>query len=475
MRPVHNWYFELMKFSDFLKKVCDDLEADEDIRDIVPSVMMEFLGPIILYVKYEYKDKYEAIRGRLPSHIFHECAKGKKSFELEFNTVKDRDSAREILSAKNIRNRAGKALVPFRITGNIEWGVKVPEIEGVDGLTFWCWPESLWAPISFTIAANSKRGDKAQNWLDFWCSDDSTIFQFIGQDNIYFYAIVQPALWESISLGSDVFMDKPKDRKYVDEQCEISQSNLVANHHLLFGKKKASSSGDVKPPSADELLDFYTVEQLRTHFVNLGLDKHSVAFCPKAFEPDVKIKNDPCISDPVLKEGMLLTNIFNRLARSCFYEAANSFDSKMPLDDPSANVAEESHKALSKFEELMKITNLHQAFTVAEKYLHFANKHWVDNIKKAHDTEDDGLRRQVLADAFFCLRVACVLMHSSAPFGCEKICKYLKLDPNNFFSWNHGFENNREVLPIGFDGDVFPIETLPPRFDFFRKHDSQYK
>ena len=475
MRPVRNWYFDLLEFSDFLKALCKELECDEDVREIVPSVMKEFLGPAIIYVKCEFQAEYDQIKDELPEHIYHECPKGKQSFELEFRSVKERDLAREMLSAKNIRYRAGKALVPFRLTGNIEWGVKVPKIEDVDGLTFWCWPESLWAPISFTISANAKRGENPVSWRDFWCSEDSGVYQFIGQDNIYFYGIVQPALWEGIAKRGELCKSHTGLHKYLDGQCDINQSNLVANHHLLFGKKKASSSGDIKPPSADELLEFYTVEQLRTHFVNLGLDKRSVAFCPKAFEPDEKIKNDPRVADPVLKEGTLLTNIFNRLARSCFYEAANNFDACMPLSEPSAEVVEESHKALAKFEDLMKKTNLHQAFTAADEYLRFANKHWADNIKKANDMEDEGLRRQVLCDAFYCLRVACVLMHSSAPFGCEKICEYLQLDPECFFSWNHEFLNNAEVVPSDFTGDAYPIKTLPPRFDFFRKHESQYK
>ena len=41
---------------------------------------------------------------------------------------------------------------------------------------------------------------------------------------------------------------------------------LVANNHILFLNKKASSSGDIKPPMAEDLLEYYTAEQLRAHF-----------------------------------------------------------------------------------------------------------------------------------------------------------------------------------------------------------------
>ena len=38
--------------------------------------------------------------------------------------------------------------------------------------------------------------------------------------------------------------------------------------------------------------------------------------------------------DPVLKESALLTNIFNRIARSCFYTAQKHCDGRLPLGGP---------------------------------------------------------------------------------------------------------------------------------------------
>ena len=83
--------------------------------------------------------------------------------------------------------------MPFRITGNIEWGVAAPVIDGLEGLTVWCWPESLWAPMSFTMAVNDQMGLPRGSWRDWWCSEDAEVFQFIGQDNLYFYGVAQPA------------------------------------------------------------------------------------------------------------------------------------------------------------------------------------------------------------------------------------------------------------------------------------------
>ena len=199
MRPVENWYFDLPAFNGFLKKHVEVLEADPEVRPIVPQTIKEFLAPPVVYIKNELYDQYLEIADKLAHHQYHEAEKGKQSFEIEFDTIDDRDAARDVLAAAGIRFRTGKALVPFRITGNIEWGVKAPVIDGLEGLTVWCWPESLWAPMSFTMAVNDKMGLPRGSWRDFWCSEDAQVYQFIGQDNLYFYGVAQPALIEAIS------------------------------------------------------------------------------------------------------------------------------------------------------------------------------------------------------------------------------------------------------------------------------------
>ena len=82
----------------------------------------------------------------MPEHTYIE-EKKKPSFTIEFKKLSDCDEACKILTENGIRYRTGKTLVPFRLTGNIEWGVPAPVMDGEKGLTVWVWPESLWAPI----------------------------------------------------------------------------------------------------------------------------------------------------------------------------------------------------------------------------------------------------------------------------------------------------------------------------------------
>ena len=373
-----------------------------------------------------------------------------------------------MLAAAGIRFRTGKALVPFRITGNIEWGVKAPVIDGLEGLTVWCWPESLWAPMSFTMAVNDKMGLPRGSWRDFWCSEDAQVYQFIGQDNLYFYGVAQPALIEALRPG-DILTPGETDTP-------LRQTSLIANHHILLGNKKASSSGSVKPPTADELLEHYTVEQLRAHFLALGLDQKSVGFKPKPFDPDEAKRNDPRVADPVLKEGTLLTNVFNRLARSCFYEAQKNFEGWMPLGEVSPEVRERAHACMNEYDKTMHKAELHTVMSIMDTFIRWANKYWTDNIRTAEKEGDEQLRRQVLVDCFYLLRVSTLLMHPVVPKGCEKIADYLSFEFDDFFSWNFDFEGMDELCHgAELEDGRHRIRELPPRFDFFSKHPSQFK
>lgn len=468
LRPVKNWYFDLPGFTDYLRDYVKLQEQDSGVRSVVPETVKEFLGTPIIFVKNEAYDAYAAIKDSIPSHEYIAAEQGKQSFELHFSNIYDRDEARDALSAAGIRFRTGKALTPFRISGNIDWGVPVPAIEGVEGLTVWCWPESLWAPISFTMAVQDERGLPQDSWRDYWCSDDARVYQFIGQDNIYFYGVAQPALWAATQENNE--------RSLQPTGGDLRQTQLIANHHMLLGNKKASSSGAVKPPSADELLDHYTTEQLRAHWLALGLDQRSVGFKPKAFEDDEEKKNDPRVSDPVLKEGALLTKVFNRLARSCLYEAKNNFDCSMPLGAPSPEVVERAFEALTNYDAIMAKVELHSIMSLMDDYIRYANQYWSAEIKRAEEEGSMEVRRQVLIDSCYLLWICTLLMHPVVPSGCEKICDYLQLDPAKFFSWDNSFESMEELCAAEERASgAHAVKELPPRTDFFEAHPSQFK
>ena len=456
MKDVVNWYFNLTEFNDLLKEYIDRIKRQKNVRPLVVKTIDEFLKPPVIYIKKEFLEKYESLKDNMPEHEYLEEPK-KPSFTIVFNRLHDCDEACRVLTDAGIRYRTGKTLVPFRLTGNIEWGVPAPVLEGEKGLTVWVWPESLWAPISFTEAYLEQTGKDREDWKKFWCSKDSQVYQFIGQDNIYFYGIAEMAM-AIASQGKDGLKSDPDDG-------ELQLPILMANNHILFLDKKASSSGAVKPPMADELLDYYTAEQLRMHYLGLGLGQRSVSFQPKPLNPDAK----PDEADPVLKDGFLLSNVFNRIIRTCFYTVQKQYDGMMPVGEVDADVLETAKKSVLDDERFMYRFEFHQATYVLDTYIRKASKYMVKNLGDADKKDDDELRRKTLVNVFHMIRTASVLLHPMAPRGTEMILEYLQLD-ESFWSWDRIFDTMADFT----DGEDHRLKFLEPRVDFFKRHPSQF-
>lgn len=456
MREVTNWYFKLNQFHDLLVEWVETLKQSPDTRNFVIKSIQEFLEPPVIYVKRDYLDVLETLHDQMPQYTLRD-EENKPSVLMVFDTVEDREKACAILTGHQVRYRTGKTLVPFRLTGNVEWGVPAPVIEGLENLTVWVWPESLWAPISFTKTYLEAQNKDETSWKEWWCSKEAQVYQFIGEDNVYFYGPVEMALWMAGQSGSPS-VDPPEG--------ELQIPKLVVNNHILFLDKKASSSGAVKPPTAKELLDYYTPEQLRAHFLGLGLGMKSVGFQPKPFNP----KANPNDSDPVLKEGNLLTNVFNRAVRSCFYTTQKYYDGIIPVGNISEDVLNESREIILEYEKLMAQFNFHLVMNLMDTYIRNINKDWAKHMKEAEESNNKELHRQVLIDTFHRVRTAIVLMHPIAPVGTEMVREYLGLG-EEIWSWDRIFEPLYHFMP---NPEVHKLKFLEPRVDFFKKHPSQF-
>ncbi len=457
MRDVTNWYFKLEEFHDLLSRWIDEFSNRPNTRNFVVKSIGEFLELPKIYIKKDQIDLINSLHNILPEHTVSND-ENKSSLTLIFDNLEKRQNACVVLTRNSIRYRTGKTLVPFRLTGNIEWGVPAPSLEGLNDLTVWVWPESLWAPISFTKAYLETQNENADKWKDWWCSDEAGIYQFIGEDNVYFYGPAEMAMF----MGT-----QGKNPDNIVKNGNLQLPDLIVNNHLLFLDKKASSSSKIKPPSAGELLSYYTVEQLRAHFLGLGLAIRSVGFQPKPFNPSAN-END---SDPVLKEGNLLTNVFNRVVRSCFYTAQKYYNNKIPTGEINADILEASKETIFEFENLMVRCNFHQMMNLMDIYIRNTSKYWAKNMRQAEDDNDEILRLKTLINVFHMVRTATVLMHSIAPEGTEMILDYLNLN-KEFWNWDFIFE---PVYAFMENEEKHVLKFLEPRVDFFKKHPSQIK
>jgi methionyl-tRNA synthetase len=445
---VKNWYFDLERYAKQLKERQKFLREEGITRKPTLTVIDEFLRDPAILIKTEDFDALKEAAAEMPSHIL-EINEAQKSAAITFKELKKREEACEVLKKKGIRFRTGTTLVPFRLSGNVKWGIPVPEKDFVADRTFWVWPESLWAPMSFVKTYLQQTGS-ANNWEDWWWGDDSHVYQFIGEDNIYFYAVAEMGLFMAL-------------REIEGLEPEKNLPTIISNRHVFYGNtnKKASSSAEVKPPTAMELLDHYTVEQLRMHFSHMALQSNSAKFIPKA------ILTGLTGFDATLAEGNILTNVYNRLVRSCFYTMQKYYEGRLPDGEVGIDTQRLSDEMINGYEWAMYRFEFSKVIDLLDVYLREANKVWAANAKEADAGGDDALRRQTLTDTFHVVRVAATLLHPFAPWGTETVREYLGVD-ERLWSWDYIDKPLRFFIE---EGHAFKF--LEPRIDFFSKHEAQ--
>ena len=453
LKEIENWYFDLDNCIDMLKEYNDFLRRNTNTRKYQLETVEEFLKKPLVYVPRKYIENITELSKRLPRHKLID-EENKKSVVFEFENLEDRDKAKAVLEELDIHYTSGKTLVPFRLSGNVEWGVPFPDCENLKDLTFWVWPESLWAPISFTKAYLEQNGseDEVSKW---WDDDEAAVYQFIGEDNIYFYAIAQTGLFTGLRVPKGTHPNMEKMR----------MSHIIANRHLLYMNAKASSSSEIKPPTADELLKFYTKDQLRMHFMSLGLSSKSVGFKPQVFMK----KEEQTGVDMVLKEGNLITNVFNRLIRSCFYAIQNNYAGKIPEGEVNPKIIDLAESTVLEYERHMYHHEFHRISYLLDDFIRAMNKHWVNNVKLADSEGDMELRKQIVVDCFYACKVMAILVHPIAPEGCEMFRDYMRIG-EELWNWDHILE------PISFyvgNLSEHAPKLLEPKVDFFKKHECQ--
>lgn len=451
---IENLYFDLEKCIPILQEWIASIERNGDTPSFMVKEIKEFFKKPEIYIKREFFDSFNNIKKTLPPFTELERNEKAPSMTIVFETLNDREKACEILAENNIRYRTGKTLTPFRLTGDISWGVPCPDVQGVKNQTFYVWPESLWAPITFTKTYLEKIGKDENEWKKFWCDKDSKVYQFMGEDNLYFYGPAQQAMF--------LFMQGKNPKINADNgQLQLTKINPIKS--ILYMNQKASSSGNVKPPMAKEFLKYYTPEQFRMHFIAMNLSNNNVSLCPKVFDENSNDEDN----DPMVMEGNLLTNVYNRILRTVFYSTQNSFDGIIPSAEIDNQTFEDCKKTILDVERFMNDKKFHQVYNSLDVFIRNINKIWVKEINNA-DTKEK--LASLIVNALQRIFVACVLLHPIAPSGTENVADYMGLDKNICFDWKNIFGSFYDVLD---KSKQSKLKFLKEKEDFFKRHQYQ--
>ncbi len=446
---IENLYFDLDKCIPILTDWINSIEKEKDTPTFMTKEIKEFFKLPEIYIKRSYAEELNALKGKLPEYKDISVSKKSPSVTLQFETLSMREKACEVLSQNGIRYRTGKTLTPFRLSGDISWGVPCPVVDGLENQTFYVWPESLFAPISFSKTYLESIGKDSEEWKKYWCSRDAKVYQFLGEDNLYFYGPAQQALFL-------YYNGKNPKLNAEDGKLQITKINPIKS--ILYLNQKASSSGSVKPPMAEEFLNYYTPEQFRMHFLAMNLTNNNVSLMPKAFNP-----NSTEELDPMVREGNLLTNVYNRILRTVFYSTQNNFGGIIPVAEISEDVMKMCEKAILDVEMFMNDKKFHQVYNALDVFIRNINKYWVKEVNGA----DQEKLKTLTANTLQMIFVANTLLHPIAPSGTENVADYVGLDNTKCFDWKNIFGSFYYLLR---KDRGYKLTTLKEKEDFFARH-----
>ncbi|MNK07788.1 Methionine--tRNA ligase [compost metagenome] len=258
LKDTAHWWLDMWKVADPLKTWIETKQ-----KAWRSAVVQEVINTVLIGCRFEnqFEATYKEIKETLPKHKSRYVA-GKK-VECLFDSKEDLAKGQSVLDAAGIPSVVTDKWGYRPITRDVSWGIPVPpELDpDMKGKTLYVWPDSLIAPIVFTQVALEKSGRSKEQYKEFWCDPEATVVQFLGQDNVFFYVIMQGSMW----LGHK---DNPLQ---LPQKGDLQMTEILSVFHLMVnGEKMSKSTGNFY--TGDQLLEMgYSADQVRYFLALLSL------------------------------------------------------------------------------------------------------------------------------------------------------------------------------------------------------------
>lgn len=266
LKETAHWWLNMWKVADPLKTWIESKQ-----KAWRSAIIQEVSNTVLIGCRFEnqFEEKYKEIKETLPKHKSR-YVPGKK-VECLFESKADLAKGQSVLEAAGIPSVITDKWGYRPITRDVAWGIPVPpEIDpDMKGKTLYVWPDSLIAPIVFTQSALKQANRPQEQYKDFWCDPEATVVQFLGQDNVFFYVIMQGSMW----LGQ-----KNDNIEQLPQAGDLQMTEVLSCYHLMVnGEKMSKSKGNFY--TGDQLLEMgYSPDQVRYYLAFLSLSAKSSNF-----------------------------------------------------------------------------------------------------------------------------------------------------------------------------------------------------
>ena len=341
---------------------------------------------------------FKEIRSTLPKHKSR-YAPGKKVV-VQFENLSDYEIGKIALETKGITCAPLDGWAHRSITRDVTWGIPVPsEIDpDMGNKTLYVWPDSLIAPISFTKVALKKQGKGPKEWERFWKDPEAKIFQFLGQDNVYFYVLMQGAMWIGVNDN-------------------YTMTDVYSVFHLMVnGEKMSKSRGNFY--SGDQLTEEmgYAPDQVRYFLSTLSLAEKQSNFDFDTFN----------------ERNKFLAGPLNAAMEKPIAAVQSKFDGVVPDGKILEKVEKETMKLVQLYVKNMEKADHITLLGQIENYARLINSLFVQ-YKPHDDRHDETERKDALYTSFYVLKNLMIMLHPFVPATMDKLRKSLNL-PESIFS-----------------------------------------
>ena len=400
LKETDHWYLDMWSASNELKVWIDSKR--KTWRKSILSEVSTTVRPTLTFSN-KSEGVYKEIKEQLPTHKSRYAA-GKK-VAVAFESLEDLEVGKKALIEKGIEceNLDGWA---FRsITRDVKWGVPVPEDldQTMNEKTLYVWPESLIAPISFTKTALKKQGRNPDEYKEFWLNSNSGIYQFLGQDNVFFYVLMQGGMW----FGS---RDDPSAGS---KEGDLQLTDIFSSYHLqINGDKMSKSKGN-----------FYTGDQL-LHDSDKNYHPDQIRYFLSLLSLAEKNSN---FDDETLKQrNAFLAGPLNAAFEKPISACHSKFGGIIPAGKLIGKTEKESAKLLPNYIRMMKKGDTSKILFMIENYARIINGLF-SQFKPHDDRHDETERKDALYSSFYILKNLVIMLYPIAPYTMEKLRETLNL------------------------------------------------
>ncbi len=403
LKETTHWWLDLWKVSEQLRVWIQGKEKkwrqsvfNEVIHTVLPSLAFD----------NTHEAKYKELKETLPKHK-SKYAAGKK-VALTFETKAILEDAQALLEKNGIPSQVLDAWAHRSISRDVSWGIPMPvDVDPeMKGKSLYVWPDSLIAPISFSQVALKQKGRNPAEFTDFWKDPNARVAQFLGQDNVYFYVLMQGAMW----------MGTQSDPQRLPQSGEFQLTDVFSCFHLMVeGQKMSKSTGNFY--SGDQLIDEkgYTPDQVRYFLAMLSLPEKSSNF-------DFATLNE---------RNQFLAGPMNAAFEKPISACHSKFNGVVPEGELMEKVVQETAKIVRLYLRSMERAEYSTLLNMIENYARQINSLFTQ-FKPHDDRQPEDTRRNALYSSFYVLKNLMIMLYPFVPSTMDKLRESLNLPQDVF-------------------------------------------